>query len=221
MMEDKVLLVEDEKDLQKAVEAILKFSKYNVTTANNGQEALNKVKQDTFDIIVMDIMMPIMDGITALKEMRNIGINTPVILLTAKSQIDEKVDGLDAGANDYLTKPFDKKELLARIRALTRAKKEEIKKFKIGNINFNKEDSEISTDNACFKLNNKECEIMEILAKNQERPVDKKEIASRIWNEEESDEQIVMYMSFLRDKLTALNANIKISDQKGFIIEKI
>lgn len=219
-MGEKILLVEDEEDLQRAVEAILKFNKYNVVKANNGEEAIEKVKNDSFDIIVIDIMMPVMDGISALKEIRNIGINTPVILLTAKTQVDEKVEGLDAGANDYLTKPFDKKELLARIRALTRTRTEEQKKFKVGNINFNKGNSEIFNENACYKLNNKECEIMEILVKNQERPVNKNEISSRLWKEE-SDEQVTMYMSFLKDKLKALNADIKIDEKDGFMLEKI
>ena len=220
-MNEKILLVEDEMDLARAESAILKFNKYDVIIANNGQEALDKVKEDSFDVIVMDIMMPVMDGLTALKEMRSIGINTPIILLTAKSQVDEKVEGLDSGANDYLTKPFDKKELLARIRALLRTREEEVKKFQVGNISFNKEESEIYTQKARLKLNNKECEIMEILVKNQERPVAKKEIAGRIWEEDGTDEQLNMYMNFLKDKLIALNADIAINEKDGFIIEKL
>ncbi len=119
-MNPKILVVEDEKDLARAIRAILEFSKYSVTIAYNGQEALDEVKKQKFDVILMDVMMPIMDGITALKEMRKTGINTPIIMLTAKSQIDDKVEGLDSGAKDCLTKPFDKKKLLTRIRALTR-----------------------------------------------------------------------------------------------------
>lgn len=220
-MSDKILLVEDEVDLARAESAILKFNKYDVTTAYNGQEALDRVKEDNFDVIVMDIMMPVMDGLTALKEMRSIGVNTPIILLTAKSQIDDKVEGLDSGANDYLTKPFDKKELLARIRALIRTKEEDVKKFQVGNINFNKEESEIYTDAARLKLNNKECEIMEILIKNQERPVAKAEIAGRLWEDEVKEEELTMYMNFLKDKLTALNADIIINEKDGYIIEKL
>lgn len=220
-MKEKILLAEDEKELAKAVKAILNFSNYDVDVVYNGKDALESVKKTTFDIIVMDIMMPVMDGIEALKEMRKIGVHTPVILLTAKSQIDDKVEGLDSGANDYLTKPFDKKELLARIRALLRTREEEVKKFQVGNISFNKEESEIYTQKARLKLNNKECEIMEILVKNQERPVAKKEIAGRIWEEDGTDEQLTMYMNFLKDKLTALDANIVINEKDGFIIEKL
>ena len=123
-MKEKILISEDEQELAKAVKTILSFSGYEVEVAYNGEEAINKVKKNVFDVIIMDIMMPIKDGIEALKEMREMGVHTPVILLTAKSQIDDKVEGLDAGANDYLTKPFDKKELLARIRAMIRTNNE-------------------------------------------------------------------------------------------------
>ena len=149
-MKEKILIAEDEVELSKAIGAILRFSNYEVTITNNGKDALDKALDEDFNIIIMDIMMPVMDGITALKEIRKNGINTPIILLTAKSQVDDKVEGLDSGANDYLTKPFDKKELLARIRALTRSRSEEIKKFKVGNVSFNKENSEISFKNVAF-----------------------------------------------------------------------
>jgi DNA-binding response OmpR family regulator len=218
---EKILLVEDEADLVRAESAILRFNKYDVDVAYNGEEALNKVKEDNYDVIVMDIMMPVMDGLTALKQMRSIGVNTPIILLTAKAQVDDKVEGLDSGANDYLTKPFDKKELLARIRALIRSKEEVAKKFQVGNVNFNKEDSEIYTDSARLKLNNKECEIMEILIKNQERPVAKAELAGRLWEDEVKEDELIMYMNFLKDKLTALNADISIIENDGYLIEKL
>jgi DNA-binding response OmpR family regulator len=220
-MSEKILLVEDEADLVRAESAILRFNKYDVDVAYNGQEALDKVKEDNYDVIVMDIMMPIMDGLTALKEMRSIGINTPIILLTAKAQIDDKVEGLDSGANDYLTKPFDIKELLARVRALIRTKEEDVKKFQVGNIGFNKEEAEIYTESARLKLNNKECEIMEILIKNQERPVAKAELAGRLWEDEVKEDELIMYMNFLKDKLSALNADISIVENDGYIIEKL
>jgi DNA-binding response OmpR family regulator len=168
----------------------------------------------------MDIMMPIMDGITSLKEMRKDGINTPIILLTAKSQVDDKVEGLDAGANDYLTKPFNKKELLARIRALTRVEDEKKEKYSIGNIIFNKENSEISNNKAVFHLNNKECEIMEVLIKNQERNITANELSQKIWQTGKNEESAVtMYISYLQEKFSALNANIIINDKNGYILE--
>ena len=218
----KILLADDEKELSRAVATILRYSNYEVDTVYNGKEAIEKVNENVYDVIILDIMMPITDGLQALKEIRKNNIKTPIILLTAKSQVDDKVEGLDSGANDYLTKPFDKKELLARIRVLTREKEENEEKYKIGNIIFDKETSEISTSKASLHLNNKECEIMEFLVKNQERNVSKKELKKRIWVKEKNDENIVtMYISYLQEKFLALGANVKINDKNGYVLEKI
>jgi DNA-binding response OmpR family regulator len=219
-MKEKILIVEDEKELAKALKAILEHSNYTVSVVYNGKDALEKTQDDKFDVIIMDIMMPVMDGVTALKEMRKAGINTPIILLTAKSQVDDKVEGLDAGANDYLTKPFNKKELLARIRVLTRAEDEKKEKYSIGNIVFNKENSEISNDKAVFHLNNKESEIMEVLIKNQERNITANELSQKIWQTGKTEESAVtMYISYLQEKFLALNANVVINDKNGYILE--
>lgn len=219
-MKEKILIAEDEKELGRAIKAILQYSNYDVTVTTNGQEALNKTLNDSFDAIIMDIMMPVMDGITALKEMRKNGVNTPIILLTAKAQVDDKVEGLDSGANDYLTKPFNKKELLARIRAVTRTNNSNKEKFKVGNILFDKESSKISSETSEFNLNNKECEIMEMLIKNQERNLSYNEIVKRVWKTEEMEESAVnMYMSYLQDKFHALNANVEINKENGYILE--
>lgn len=218
----KILLADDEKELARAVGTILKYSNYEVNIVNNGKEAVDMVKENMYDLIILDVMMPVMDGIQALKEMRKNNIKTPIMLLTAKAQIDDKVEGLDSGANDYLTKPFDKKELLARIRALTREQEENKEKYKIGNIIFDKETSEISNQNTSLHLNNKECEIMEFLVKNQERNITKKELKKRIWVKENKDENIVtMYIAYLQEKFLALGANIKINDKNGYVLEKI
>lgn len=218
----KILLADDEKELSRAVATILRYSNYEVDTVYNGKEAIEKVNENVYDVIILDIMMPITDGLQALKEIRKNNIKTSIILLTAKSQVDDKVEGLDSGANDYLTKPFDKKELLARIRVLTREKEENEEKYKIGNIIFDKETSEISTSKASLHLNNKECEIMEFLVKNQERNISKKELKKRIWTKEKNDENIVtMYISYLQEKFLALGANVKINDKNGYVLEKI
>ena len=218
----KILLADDEKELSRAIATILKYSNYEVDIVFNGKEAIDKVKENIYDLIILDVMMPVMDGIQALKEMRKDNIKTPIMLLTAKAQIDDKVEGLDSGANDYLTKPFDKKELLARIRALTREQEENKEKYKIGNITFDKETSEISNKNTSLHLNNKECEIMEFLVKNQERNITKKELKKRIWVKENKDENIVtMYIAYLQEKFLALGANIKINDKNGYVLEKI
>lgn len=218
----KILLADDEKDLARAVSTILTYSNYKVDVVNNGKQALDKAQENVYDVIILDIMMPVMDGIQALKEMRKSNIKTPIILLTAKSQVDDKVEGLDSGANDYLTKPFDKKELLARIRAITRTNQEDKQKIEIGNITFDKETSELSSPTASLHLNNKACEIMDFLVKNQERNISKKELKKRIWFKERNNENIVpMYISYLQEKFSALGANVTINDKNGYILEKL
>ncbi len=220
-MKEKILIADDEMELARAVGMILKYSDYDVDIVENGKQAVEKTNENMYDVIILDIMMPVMDGIQALKMMRKNNVKTPIILLTAKSQVDDKVEGLDSGANDYLTKPFDKKELLARIRALTRIKEESKEKYEIGNIIFSKENSEISNDKASLHLTSKECEIMEFLVKNQERVIEKQELNKKIWNDNTSDENVVgMYISYLQNKFMALGANIEIIDKNGYVLEK-
>lgn len=221
-MKEKILMAEDEKELNRALKTILEFSGYEVKTTFNGKEAVEATQNDSFDLIILDVMMPVMDGFEAVRKMRESGINTPIIMLTAKSTIDDKVEGLDNGANDYLTKPFDKKELLARIRAHIRSGQEKKEKFHIGNIVFNKEDSEISSNKASFRLNSKECEIMEILVKNKGRNITPNELSKKIWQSDELQEGAInMYISYLQDKFEALDANVKIKDENGYFLENI
>lgn len=130
----RILLVEDDRSLSRAVSTILQKNNYTVDCVDNGQLALDYLEQDIYDMVIMDIMMPVMDGITALKNLRKRGSNIPVLMLTAKTEIDDKVEGLDNGANDYLTKPFDTRELLARIRVLTRSEKHQDNVITLGNI---------------------------------------------------------------------------------------
>ncbi len=220
---NKILLVEDEKELARAESKILEFNKYEVKVANNGQEALDMQKEDNFDVVILDIMMPVMDGMTCLRQMRKTGINTPVILLTAKAQIDDKVEGLDAGANDYLVKPFNMKELLARIRVLTRASEDKNHIFAVGNIVFDKEKSELSNNKEMiFKLSDKESGIMEMLIKNQDRKLTKAEIGQRVWQDDGIEEASVkMYMSYLKEKFSALNSEFNINEDDGYMLEKL
>ena len=211
MANEKILIAEDEIELAEALSAILEYNSYDSNIVANGAEALRMAKENSYDVIILDIMMPIMDGITAMKEMRNTGINTPIILLTAKSQTDDKVFGLDSGANDYLTKPFHKEELLARIRALTRSNDENKKKYIVGNITFDKENLELSNGKEVFHLNNKESDIIEIMIKNSGKAISEDEISKRVWSDSQNQSGAVnMYMSYLQDKLSALDANFKI-----------
>ena len=220
-MGEKILLVEDEKELNNAISTILKLTGYIVSNEFNGKDALENTKTNQYDLIIMDVMMPIMDGITSLKEMKKIGVKTPVILLTAKSSTDDKVLGLDSGAEDYLTKPFETKELLARIRKILRKSQSEIYDFK--NILFNKNTSEISYGTKTFELNPNEANLMEVLIKNQNREMPKEEIFARVFtkNEEKPDEKLNIYVSFLNDKLKALDTNVQITCFDGYILKNI
>lgn len=189
MINEKILLAEDEEDLSRAISTILKFNKYDVTQVYNGLDAVNELKENVYDCIVMDIMMPVMDGIEALKTLRKSGNYTPIIFLTAKSETDDKATGLDLGANDYLTKPFNNKELLARIRALIRNSTERKEKITFGSILFDKGKNEITKDNISLKLNNKESELMEMLIKNKNRKVEEKEITKILDKGKEKEQE--------------------------------
>ena len=165
----RILLVEDELSLSRAITAILKKNNYTVDAVYNGREALEYLdahivnKENLYDAVIMDIMMPVMDGITALCEIRKKGINTPVLMLSAKAEIDDKIEGLDNGANDYLTKPFDARELLARLRVLTRAREQNNYIITLGNITLNTNTYELSSANGSYVLNNKEYQILATL----------------------------------------------------------
>ena len=219
-MKEKILIAVDEKELSKAIKTILEYNNYDIEVVYNGEEAIEMTKENIFDLIILDVMMQDINGIETTKDLRNMGVETPIILLTEKAEIDDKVEGLDAGANDYLTKPFNRKELLARIRALIRTNEEKKEKYDIGNIIFNKEESEISNNKAVFHLNNKECKIMELLIKNRERKVTADELNKKIWEEDVKDESAIqIYISYLQEKFLALDANIMISDKNGYVLE--
>lgn len=220
---NKILIADDELDLARATRLILKMSGYDVDETHNGKEALEKINGNVYDVILLDIMMPEMDGIETLKCIREKNISTPVILLTAKSQVEDKVEGLDMGANDYLTKPFNKEELLARIRNQIRQMKYKEKKYELGNVTFDKEKSKIYTDKATLNLSNKECKLIELFANNQEKSFSINEIQERVWEKEKGGNIIVpMYMSYIQDKLSAIDANIKIKcENNEYVMEKM
>lgn len=163
----RILLVEDDRSLSRAVSTILQKNNYSVDCVENGQMALDYLEEDIYDAVIMDIMMPVMDGITALKNLRKCGSNIPVLMLTAKTEIDDKVEGLDNGANDYLTKPFDTRELLARIRVLTRSEKQQDNVITLGNISLNTTTCELSSPSGSFLLTNKEYQMMLMFMNNK------------------------------------------------------
>ena len=188
------------------------------------ENALEYLKVGNYDVAVLDIMMPKMDGISVLKQIRANGNNIPVLILTAKSETDDKVLGLDSGANYYLTKPFDSKELLAAIRAITRTKTEVDSVISFGNINLNRATFELSGPNGSLKLTNKEFQIIEILITNPNHIISTEKFMEKIWGfDTEADISVVwVYISYLRKKLTALDADllIKASRNAGYSLEK-
>lgn len=220
----RLLLAEDEPALSKALTAILERNNYSVDTAFDGQEALDFLESDNYDGVILDIMMPKVDGIEVLKRIREKGSTIPVLLLTAKSEIDDKVAGLDAGANDYLTKPFNSRELLARIRAMTRVLSVQTSShLQFGNITLNQATYELSSVVGTYRLANKEFQMMEILMSNPGTLVSSERFMEKIWGyDSEAEINVVwVYISYLRKKLTALQANIRIKAIRnaGYILE--
>ena len=166
----RLLLAEDEKELSKALCAVLKHNNYSVDAVYNGQDALDYGLCENYDGIILDLMMPKMNGLDVLKKLRENSIATPVIILTAKSELEDKITGLDAGADDYLTKPFAMGELLARLRALTRRKSEfSPNLLSFGNLSLNRETFELSVGEESVRLGNKEFQMMEMLLSNAGR----------------------------------------------------
>ena len=222
----RLLLAEDELALSKALTAILERNNYSVDAAYDGQMALDYLEADNYDAVILDIMMPKVDGITVLKEIRNKGNLIPVLLLTAKSEVDDKVAGLDAGANDYLTKPFNSRELLARIRAMTRTQTAQTNsQLKLGNLTLDRATYELSTPSGTYRLANKEFQMMEMLMSNPKNLISSERFMEKIWGyDSEAELNVVwVYISYLRKKLTALHANIRIKAMRnaGYTLEEV
>ena len=220
----RLLLAEDEKSLARAVSAILEKNNFSVDVVYDGADALDWLRAGNYDGAVLDIMMPKLDGITVLKTIRAEGNMLPVLLLTAKSEIDDKVEGLDSGANDYLTKPFAAKELLARIRAMTRtATAQPSSTLQFGNLTLDRATFELKSPSGSFRLANKEFQMLETLMANPKTLVSTERFMEKIWGyDAEAEINVVwVYISYLRKKLAALNANVQIKATRnaGYSLE--
>lgn len=221
----RVLLAEDEKALSRALTAILERNHYSVDAVFDGQETLEYLAADNYDCVILDIMMPKIDGITVLKEIRKQGNRIPVLMLTAKSEVEDKVLGLDSGANDYLTKPFHSKELLARIRAMTRSQTAQIDtQLRFGNVTLDQTTFEVSTTNGSYRLAKKEYQMLELLMNNPHQLISSERFFEKIWGYDSETELSVVwvYISYLRKKLNALHADIQIKATRnaGYSLEK-
>ena len=215
----KILLAEDEQQLSRVLETAMTHEGYQVDTAFDGQEAVDLAKEDAYDLMILDIMMPVKTGIEALKEIRQSGNTTHVIMLTAMSEVDDKVTGLDAGADDYLTKPFSLKELLARLRSMSRR----VATFtpnllQIGQTSLNVGEHELISSNS-IRLAGKESRMMEFLMLNAQKSLSTQEIFRHVWSKDEDenlDEGFVwIYISYLRQKLKAIHADLAILGEEG------
>lgn len=213
----RILLAEDEIALARAVVKIFEKNNYSIDAVHNGEDALDYLEAGNYDAAILDIMMPKMDGITVLRRLRAGGNTMPVLMLTAKSEIDDKVLGLDSGANYYLTKPFDSKELLAAVRAITRSTTEVDTKLSIGNITLDRTTFELESPSGSVRLANKEFQMMEMLMSSPKAVVSIDSFMDHIWGYDTDTESNVVwvYISYLRKKLTALNANVKIKASRN------
>ena len=220
----RILLAEDEKSMSKALVAILTKNNYSVDAVYDGEEALSYILTGDYDCAILDVMMPKMNGFEVLREVRAKQMTLPVMMLTAKSQIDDKVEGLDLGANDYLTKPFESRELLARLRAITRAITPVADNtLKYGNVTLNRANYELSTDTGSVKLAAKEFQMMEYLMANPGVLISTEKFMDKIWGLDfDGDINIVWTnLSYLRNKLTQIGANVKIKATRnaGYSLE--
>jgi two-component system, OmpR family, response regulator ArlR len=214
----KLLIIEDEVRLCEALAEILKKNKYIVDAVHDGEAGLDYGMSDVYDAIILDIMLPKMDGVEVLRQLRANHINTPVIMLTARYMTDDKVDGLDAGADDYLTKPFETDELLARLRALTRRKGEiQPENLSIGDLTLNTHTSELSCGDKPISLSLKEFQMMEILFRNADRIITKELLIEKVWgfDSEAVHNNVEVYVSFLRKKMKHLGSQVEIQTARG------
>ena len=222
----KLLLAEDEVDLAKALETVLKHSNYTVDVVYDGQDARDYLLNDSYDAAILDIMMPKLDGISVLSEIRKHGVKIPVLFLTAKSEVEDKVIGLDAGADDYLTKPFAMKELLARIRAMMRRKEDVLQStLQYGNVSLDPNTYELRTNQKTFRLANKEYQIMELFLSNPNQVLSTERLMGKIWGYESNSEINVVWVniSSLRKKLVSMDADVVIRANRGigYSLERI
>lgn len=222
----KLLYAEDEKSMSEAVVDILTYHKYIVDAVYDGEEALDYALAETYDGIILDIMMPKKDGLEVLKTLRQKGVNTPVLLLTAKAEVEDRIAGLDLGADDYLPKPFAMGEFLARVRAMLRRKETFTPDIlKCGNISLNMQSYELSNGKQAFVLPKLEYQLMEIFMLNRGIYLSSEDLLVKVWGYDTNAElgTVWVYISYLRKRLSALDANAAITAKRnvGYTLEVV
>lgn len=214
----RILIAEDEVEFSNALVAVLKHNFYSVDTVYNGQDALDWALNDEYDLVILDVMMPKMDGFNVLKSLRENKKDTPVLILTAKSQVDDKVLGLDLGADDYICKPFDIKEFLARVRAVIRRKQNVLdNNLEFGGMVLNKESFELCYNSNSVRLGNKEYQIIEMLMTNPNVIISTDKFMSKVWGYDSEAEinGVWVYISYLRKKILSIGAPIEVKAFRG------
>lgn len=220
-----ILIVEDEKNLAASISRILKKHSYQTTIVYDGQEALDYLELSRFDLVILDLMLPKRSGYEVLQEIRQRKDETPVLMLSAKDEVEDKVKGLDLGADDYMTKPFAPAELLARIKVLTRRKGEVVlQELCYGDLSLDLQNGNLKTKEKNVHLGYKEFEIMKRFLKEPLRIFSKEDLLHFVWgmDSEALDNNVEVYISFLRKKLTFLDSNVKIQTlrKRGYRLEQ-
>ena len=215
----KILIIEDEKALAEAIFETLKKENYDVSICNDGETGEYEALTGIYDLILLDIMLPGKNGFEILRSLRNEKIKTPVIILTAKSEMNDKLNGLENGADDYVTKPFHMRELIARIKVILKrnANVEDINNFKFGDLILDLRTGEIKTSNNKIAINGKELELLEILLINKNQILDRETLTEKVWGYDNESEynNVEVYISFLRKKLKLLDSNVNIKTIRG------
>lgn len=214
-----ILLVEDEVELSEGIVHLLKKAKYNVDAVYDGEDGYNNGLSDRYDVIILDIMLPKMNGFEVLRKLREEKVSTPILILSALGQTNDKVRGLDMGADDYLAKPFQAEELIARIKALLRRKTDVINEdiITFGDLNFNASSYELICNNKSIKVSLKESEILMYFLSRPNFVVTKDELIIKIWGYDSEAEynNIEVYISFIRKKLQFVGSSVTISTVRG------
>ena len=220
-----ILVVEDERNLADAIVHILEGDSHHAVAAYDGRAGLREALSGSYDAVVMDVMLPGMDGTDVVREMRSQGVSTPVLMLTARTSTADKVKGLDSGADDYMTKPFESDELLARIRALTRRRGDVvIDELTLADVRLDLTTHDLSCGDASVHLSGKEFEVMSILMRSSSRVVSKQDLFARVWGGSDASENSVeAYISFLRKKLSHIGSKVQITTLRmlGYRLEVI
>ena len=216
----RVLIADDETAMTRALEALLKKEHYSVDVVDNGQDALDYALTQEYDGLVLDIMMPKLSGLEVLTTLRERGITTPIMLLTAKSEIEDRVTGLSSGADDYLPKPFDPREFVARVGALTRRRTSAYMpdELELGNVKLDRSTFELSGPEGTVRLSSKEYQMLELMMRQKGRPISTEQFMERIWGyDSEAELNVVwVYISYLRKKLESVGADVAIAVRRGY-----